>query len=191
MISAEVTKKIANIELIGKQAKAKKPKATKAKLAVGEPTPAASAPVVEPASDSVTRDFKAAWRRGLRPEPLAAESAATVSVAPVAEPAAPAPAPTIPLTLKQQVFKDFGLRTATHRAVMVDFLIDHLNEQVPFTTLAATAWANIAQKTNTTTSVSTSIKKLERRITRNGLEDRYAIRREVIDGALTAGLYKL
>ena len=192
MITATVSEKIEKMAKATKTpAKGNKPKAKVAKDAKPvvetqlEQIDAKAATVKRLATDLIAKAKKegAVFVQRVAAEPVAAEP-----VAP-AEPVAAEPA--IPPSLKDQVFADFGLRQGTHRAVMVSHLIDHLNEQVPFATLAAIAWAGVQQKTNTTTSVSTSVKKLERRIIRNKLEDRYTIRREVIDGALTAGLYKL
>lgn len=172
MITATVTEKIRKMAKVAKPAKAtktqvkgEKPKA-KAKAKI---EPVAPAPVVEPTTPVVV-------------EPVAP---APVSVTHIT------PAPAAKLSLKVQIFADLGLRAGTHRAVLVAYLVEHIGEQVPFTTLAATAWAGAVQKTNTTTSVSTSLKVVEQRLIRNKLADRYAIRREVVDGALTTGLYKL
>jgi len=197
MITATVSEKIEKMAKATKTpAKGNKPKAKVAKDAKPvvetqlEQIDAKAATVKRLATDLIAKAKKegAVFVQRVAAEPVAAEPVAAEPVAP-AEPVAAEPA--IPPSLKDQVFADFGLRQGTHRAVMVSHLIDHLNEQVPFATLAAIAWAGVQQKTNTTTSVSTSVKKLERRIIRNKLEDRYTIRREVIDGALTAGLYKL
>lgn len=138
--------------------------------------------------------------KGTKPKAKAAPVAAKAKkVAPapvvepvVAEPAAPAPAasaPTAPLALKDQVFADFGLRTATHRAALVNLLVDRINTQVPIATLAGEAWKDVSQKTSLETSVSTSVKKLERRIVRNKLEAKYRIVREVAGQERTVGLY--
>jgi hypothetical protein len=178
MISEQVTTKI---EKLAKAAKTPtKVNKTKAKVAPVATKAKKAAPVVvvvEPVAAAPAAE-------------IAAPAPAVEPVAAIVEPVTPV-APAIPLSLRDQIFSDFGLRQATHRAALMTYLVEHIGEQVSFTTLAATAWANVTQKTNTTTSVSTSIKKLERRIVRNKLEDRYAIKREVIDGALTAGFYTI
>ena len=180
MITQEVTNKIEKLVKPAKTKKAPKPqtegskqKAAKDDVVIVDPAPVA--PVV--ASISVTPATPAA----AKPAAPAAE---------IAAPVAPA-APAVPPLLREQVFQAFGLRAKTHRAALVELLVDKLNTQIPITTLAAVAWDGVSQKTNTTTSVSTSVKKLELRIVRNKPERQYKIVRETVGGERTVGLHTI